>query len=96
MAIWGDYYANYRLVFLMMVLKSVVAPLAMAAVICRIVSWTHLFYSVITYVVAVPTYWTIRIQYDLYAKRRDAARRGAILMPEVNGRWLGNIDLMFL
>ena len=96
MAIWGDYCSHYRLVFLMMVLKSVALPLAIAAVICRIASWTHLFYSFFTYVLAIPMYWTILIQYDLYATQRDATRRGAILIPEVNGRWRGNIDLLFL
>ena len=94
MAIWGDYYSNYRLVFLVMVLKFVVPPLAMAAVICRIGSWTP-FPSTLVYVLAIPTYWTIRIQYDSYTKERDATRRGAVLAPEVNGRWIGNIDLIF-
>lgn len=95
MVIWGDHYANYRLLFLLMMLKAVVPPLAVAAVICRITPWGHPFYSVITYVLAIPMYWTLRIQYSLYAKQRDAARRGAILAPEVNGKWIGNIDLIF-
>jgi hypothetical protein len=94
MVMWGDYYANYRLVFLVMVLKTVVPPLAMAAVICRIASWTYSFYSVLTYVLAIPTYLTIRIQYDSYIKQHDAARRGAILVPEVKGKWIGNVDLI--
>jgi len=96
MAIWGDYYANYRLVFLMMALESVVPPLVVAAAICRVAPWTNLFYSVITYVLAIPLYWVIRMQYAVYFKHRDAARRGAVLMPEVNGKWIGNIDLIFL
>jgi hypothetical protein len=66
-----------------MALKSVVPPLGVAA---AIASWTNLFHPVITYVLAIPLYWTIRMQYALYFKQRDAARKGAILMPEVNGR----------
>lgn len=92
---WRDYYANYRLVFLVMVLKAVVPPLAIAAIICKIASWRHSSYTILTYVLATPIHWTIRIQYDSYVKQRDAARRGAILVPEVKGKWIGNVDLIF-
>lgn len=94
MARSDSYYANYRLIFLLMVLRAVVPPLTIAAIICNITSWTHRSYAVLTYLLAFPAYWAIRIQYGLYYKRRDAARKGAILVPEVNGSWIGNIDLM--
>lgn len=93
MAIRGEY--HYRLVFLVMMLNVFAPPLAIAAVICRIAPWTHLSYSVFTYILAIPAYWTIRIQHGSYSKRCDAARKGAILVPEVKGKWIGNIDLVF-
>jgi hypothetical protein len=96
MAIWEKYHSNYRLVILVMVLKTLTPPLAMAAFICKIASWTRLSYSVLTYLLAIPPYCTIRVQYDVYAKQRDAARKGAILVPEIKGKWIGNIDIVFL
>lgn len=94
MAIWDNYYAHYRLIFFLLVWRTVLPPLLVAAVICRIAAWTYRPHIVLTYLLTYPAYWTIKIQYDLYERRRDAARKGAILVPEVNGRWIGNIDLI--
>jgi hypothetical protein len=35
-----------------------------------------------------------RIQYDRFYQRRDSAQRGAVLAPEIKGRWPGNLDIL--
>ena len=35
-----------------------------------------------------------RIQYIRYSQHREAARLGAVLAPELKGRWPGNLDLL--
>jgi hypothetical protein len=37
---------------------------------------------------------TCRIQYDRFYQRRDATQRGAVLAPEIKGRWPGNLDIL--
>jgi hypothetical protein len=74
----------------------VVPSLAIATVICKIkiTDWTHRSYTVLTYLLAFPMCWTIRIQYSLYSNGGDAARKGATLVPRGKRRWIGNIDLI--
>lgn len=83
---------NYRVAFLVMVLRFVVPPLVLAALISRYVLRWH---PILIYTSAIPVYWTIRVRYDTFQKKRAAARRGAVLAPEVKGKWIGNIDLIF-
>ncbi|KAF8308494.1 cytochrome P450 [Clavulina sp. PMI_390] len=46
------------------------------------------------YVSAAPTYWTIKVQYDYIAAKREAKRLGLELVPEVKGKWPGNLDVL--
>jgi hypothetical protein len=83
---------NYRVAFLVMVLRFVVPPLALAALVS---SYVLRGCTMLVYTTAIPVYWTVRLQYDIFQKRRAAARLGIVLAPEVKGKWIGNIDLIF-
>lgn len=85
---------NYRLAFLFMALNFLVPPLVLAAFISTLVTQIP-SYRALIYIFAVPAYWTVKVQHDNYVKRRDAALMGAVLAPEVKGKWPGNLDLIF-
>lgn len=86
---------NYRLVMLQMTANFLGRPFVLAGLI-----WTLLlkqfpkYYFAALYVFAIPVYWTVQVQYQRFMQKRDAASRGAIMAPEINGKWPGNIDLM--
>lgn len=83
---------NYRVAFLVMVLRFVVPPLALAAIVSNYVLRRS---PTLIYTVAIPVYWTARVQYTIFRKKQAAARLGVALAPEVQGKWIGNIDLIF-
>ncbi|KAF8308481.1 cytochrome P450 monooxygenase CYP63 [Clavulina sp. PMI_390] len=56
------------------------------------VSW---IYHVIIYTFATPLYWTMKVQYDYFMAKREARRLGVELVPEVKGKWPGNLDVLF-
>lgn len=46
------------------------------------------------YVLAVPAFWSIRNVFRTMARKREADRMGAQMVPCVKGKWPGNIDIM--
>lgn len=86
---------NYRVFFLVLTLNVLIPPLIFVALISTfIINDLDRVYRSIVYALAFPVYWTIRVQHDNYARKREAARLGAVLAPEVQGKWPGNIDLV--
>ncbi|KAF8308493.1 cytochrome P450 monooxygenase CYP63 [Clavulina sp. PMI_390] len=79
-------------------LNFFIPPLVIAALVSQRlalhkVSW---LYHMILYLLATPFYWTVRVQYDYLMAKRQAKKLGLELVPEVKGKWLGNIDVLFL
>lgn len=89
------YSSNYRLFFLLCVTKFLVPPLILAAVICLVGGISTVGWRLFLWFSCVPLYWTAEVQYDRRMARRIAHQSGAVLAPEVKGRWPGNIDIMF-
>jgi hypothetical protein len=92
------YPKDYRVAFLQEVLNVVGRPLFLAALISKLIALVSIGFPTyaytLLYILAIPVYWTIHNQINVLTKRRKAASMGAVLPPEVNGKWLGNFDLM--
>ena len=87
---------NYRVYFLVQLLNVFVPPLALAAVLSiLVISDRDRIVHALIYALATPLYWTVAIRYDNNVRKREAARLGAVLAPEVKGKWPGNIDVLF-
>lgn len=86
---------NYRLEVLKIITNFLGRPFVLAALTWVLVLEKFPKYCfAILYLLAIPLYWTVHVQFDRLKQRREAASRGAILAPEINGKWLGNIDLI--
>jgi hypothetical protein len=48
----------------------------------------------ILYPLTLVLYNVFRVQYDDWFHRREAGRLGARLVPRVEGKWIGNLDLL--
>lgn len=70
-------------------------PLISAALVVHFAPLSLRRYSSIVYLLAVPACWTIRIKVERLENKRHAKRLGAVLVPEVKGKWPGNVDLIF-
>lgn len=86
---------NHRVFALVLILNILVPPLALAALTLFLINNRDRSYQILLYGLAVPVYWIIRVQYDNYDRKREATRLGAVLVPEVKGKWPGNLDLLF-
>lgn len=71
-------------------------PLTLAALITAflIPNWGG-FYRALVYACVVPVHWSIKGRYEDYMNTKEAARMGAVLAPQVKGKWPGGIDLIF-
>ena len=86
---------NYRLVMLKTIAMFIGRPLLLAGMTWALfLPQVSKYYFSLIYIIAVPTYWTLEVQYKRFLQKRDAISRGAICAPEINGKWLGNIDLI--
>ncbi len=90
--------ANYRVQFLFNLVGLLLPPLATAWVLFltaipsnlpHVIIFRRMFFCAVCI-----TYWTAKVQYQLYKKRSEAKRLGVSLPPEPRGRWIGNIDLI--
>lgn len=88
---------NYRLSLLVIVLRVFVVPclLAQAVLALSIVPTVHdAIKWLVVYPLSIALYWSVRNTLWTLHDTRDAARRGAHLIPKVHGRWPGGLDLM--
>lgn len=86
---------NYRLAMLSMIANFFGRPLVFALLIATfLLPGYGLFSRILVYILCIPGYWSAQNQYNLWVKKREAAARGAVLAPEIKGKWIGNIDLM--
>ncbi|KAF8314509.1 cytochrome P450 [Clavulina sp. PMI_390] len=87
---------NYRVYIAVVFLNLLVPPLGLAALVSRFLLPQHLtsMYRTLLYLLATPLYWTVKIQYGDWVNRGEAKRRGAVLAPEVRGKWFGNLDIL--
>jgi hypothetical protein len=46
------------------------------------------------YVLAIPTFWSVRNVLKTMGREREAKRMGARTVPWVRGKWPGNVDIM--
>lgn len=83
---------NYRIVFFLDLASFLAPPLLIATLIQRLLLPN--VGSFLLLAITIPFYWTAKIQYGQWYIRREAARLGAVLAPEVKGRWPGNIDVL--
>lgn len=86
---------NYRVATLWMTVNFLGRPLLGTLFLARFLLPQHPYvHYVLLYFLTSPLYWIIYVQYKEFVKRRDAAARGAILAPEIKGKWFGNVDLI--
>lgn len=86
--------SNYRLYFLLTTLKFLAPPLVLAAAFCAAYTIPNRSLRLLIHVFSVPLYWGVNVQLRRYHDRQAAHNLGAVLAPEVCGRWPGNIDIM--
>ena len=92
-------FRSHRAAFAQRLVTFFVPPLFIAASLSRLVIHVNGYNlspssSFLLYFLAIPVFWTIKVQWDVFAKMREAKRLGAVLAPEAKGRWPGNIDLL--
>jgi len=88
------YSSNYRLFFLLSITKFLTPPLLLAVAICLTYGISNTRLRLLVWFFCIPFYWTVSVQYSRRLARRAARQSGAVLAPEVKGRWPGNIDIM--
>ncbi|KAF8308480.1 cytochrome P450 monooxygenase CYP63 [Clavulina sp. PMI_390] len=84
-----------RLYVVNLCLNFLIPPLILATLFSQRLA-LHNFpwiYQAITYILATPLYWTAKVQYDCLTAKREARKLGADLVPEVKGKWPGNLDV---
>ncbi|KAF8314508.1 cytochrome P450 monooxygenase CYP63 [Clavulina sp. PMI_390] len=87
---------NYRAYVAVLFLNLLVPPLLLATLASRLLlsqdsAW---IIRALWYLLATPIYWTVRIQYGDWANRRRAKKLGAVMAPEIHGKWPGNLDTL--
>ncbi|KAF8314507.1 cytochrome P450 [Clavulina sp. PMI_390] len=89
---------NYRVYVAVVFLNLLVPPFLLAALVSRLLLPLDSvkIFRVLLYLLATPTYWTVRIKYGDWANRREAKKLGAVMAPEVHGKWPGNLDTLMI
>ncbi|KAG8962385.1 hypothetical protein FRC05_005356 [Tulasnella sp. 425] len=90
---------TYRIWLIKSLTRLFVPPLASVALAVRVldrVKGVHLHpaYQVALYVLSLPVYWTSWIQLTRWDESRRAKKHGAKLPPIIEGKKLGNIDIL--
>ncbi|KAF8308490.1 cytochrome P450 [Clavulina sp. PMI_390] len=72
-------------------------PLVLAALVSKRLAFNHAsaMYHVVVYILATPLYWAVKVQYDYFVAKREAKKLGVELVPEIKGKWWGNLDVLF-
>ncbi|KAF8308491.1 cytochrome P450 monooxygenase CYP63 [Clavulina sp. PMI_390] len=88
---------NPQLYVVNLFLNFFIPPLVLASLVSQRLalhnaSW---IYHIMTYVLATPLYWTVKVQHDYLTARLQAMKLGVDLVPEVKGKWPGNLDVLF-
>ncbi|KAF8598665.1 cytochrome P450 monooxygenase CYP63 [Ceratobasidium sp. AG-I] len=98
---------NHRRVWLLAVARFIGFPAFTLNVLLHIarlnLESSHILVSILNskiaqaglYVLAVPTFWSIRNVFRTMLRKREADRMGARMIPCVKGKWPGNIDILF-
>lgn len=87
---------NYRIEFIKSTVRLFLPPTLLAFTILGYVipfKFTGVN-KALFYFVTIAFYVTASVQVKLYKKKRDATKMGAVLPPEVCGRWPRNIDVL--
>ena len=86
---------NYRLTFVRDIIRVIIAPPALVHLALSISDLQlPLTAHTITLVLSVPIVYTIRCKWATVLHEREAARRGARLVPVAKGSWPGNLDML--
>ncbi|KIO25816.1 hypothetical protein M407DRAFT_24871 [Tulasnella calospora MUT 4182] len=90
---------TYRIWLIKSLARLFVPPLASVALVLRTLDRTkgahlHPAYQVALYLLSLPVYWTAWIQLTRWNENRRARKHGAKLPPIIEGRKLGNIDVL--
>ncbi|KAF8308485.1 cytochrome P450 monooxygenase CYP63 [Clavulina sp. PMI_390] len=86
-----------RLYIVNLFLNFLIPPFVLAGLISQRLAHHHVswIYHTLTYILAVPVYWTVKVQYDEFVVKREAKKLGLELVPQVKGKWPGNLDVLF-
>ena len=86
---------NYRVAFIINVLRFFGPPFVLAFALSHFTLHPlRQLHAALLYAALIPAYWTVKINYDTQVKKADAKRHGAVLAPQVRGRWPGNLDIV--
>ncbi|KAG8891559.1 hypothetical protein FRC01_014633, partial [Tulasnella sp. 417] len=90
---------TYRIWLIKSLARLFVPPLATIALALRVLDRAkgvhlHPAYQVAIYVLSLPVYWTSWIKFTRWDENRRAKKRGAKLPPIIEGKKLGNIDVL--
>lgn len=87
---------QYRLWFLKQLAESFLPPIAVVFLASRITAGfgAHVVPRTSVYIVAIPLFWVARHHYTRWRVEAKARRLGVPLPPLIQGKKLGNIDLL--
>ena len=86
--------SNFRLRLALDLSRLIVAPSLAFVAIVRLSKWNLGWLSLPAYVVFLVFCTIIRSQWTLLRQHRDAQQLGAAPIPQVVGKWPGNIDIL--